>query len=122
MIQAGHTFSPFELSQLRRWSSNGDKGERDEKHGSDERYHVHSDSRVVEMCRVWLRCVKSVKEYDAGEKKTGKRPPFYTLTSTLIKAELEGHAQEDRREQPISGLRSGDTMDTTAQRASLGSM
>ena len=76
------------------------------------------------VTREWLRCVKSVKEYDAGEKKTDKRSPFYTLTSTLIKAELEGHAQEDRREQPIqvSGLRSGDTMDTTAQRASLGSM
>ena len=56
-----------------------------------------------------MRCVKSVKEDDAGDKKTGKRPPFYTSTPMSIKAELEGHAQEDRREQPISGLRSGDT-------------
>jgi len=48
------------------------------------------------VTREWLRCVECVKEDDAGAKKTGKRPPFYTLTSILIKAELDGHAQEDR--------------------------
>ena len=57
------------------------------------------------VSREWFGCVECVKRDDAGEKKAGKRPPFYTLTSILIKAELEEHAQEDRRQHPISGLR-----------------
>ena len=37
---------------------------------------------------------------------TGEKLLFYTTTTVLIKA--EGHVRGDRRENPISGLRSGE--------------
>jgi len=64
------------------------------------------DIAVFKVARKWLRCVGRFKGDGAGEKKTGKKLLF-TVDNRLNKA--EEHAQEDRRETPISGLRSGES-------------
>ena len=61
---------------------------------------------MLPVAREWLRC-RVCQRRRRWRESTGGKLLFYTTTTVLIKA--EEHVRGDRRENPISGLRSGES-------------